>query len=796
MNTYDASVILNLHKEGMLLKRTLISLDNAASEFVSRGGTIELVAVLDNADNITKNIMNSFVANGFSSVNIIYVSNGSLGLSRNDGISASNGTYIFTADGDDLVSDNYFYEFINSSKKFDKNTVFFPEVYFAFGVNYHIGFYQNLADSTPLSFLENHPYVSRLFGHRDIFDSIKFSDVRLTKGYAFEDWHYNCELVSRGINLEVAPNTIIFYRQREGSLLNEANALSTKQIPPSSLFQPDNFMRICEQHRMGAGKTNRHAQLSKKYDLSNDESFIASQILKANKIDYEISLNNFKKCHTFTNATLPNSLGEAYYDICALIKDLDFSDVFLLPYISNGGAEKYINEILWSLYRTHPERNILLLLGENYTDPKMHNKLPPSVICLDLNLLYPDVSIDRRLLLVVKMLQNLKDGSRIHVRQSVFGVRFLERYSNLFDNLVVTFYRFCDEMVFLNDRLVTTYSSLNLISNKLNFIDQIVTDNETIIANDEDILGDLHGKWHFLPAPISLGVASGRVLDRKNKKILWASRLDHQKRVDLLPSISANVKNRNFTIDVYGEVVIGGFDLQTLNVDGLSYCGKFQGLTSLDLDKYKYFMYTSHYDGVPNILLEAMASGMVVIAPNVGGVAEIIKHMETGILLDSVADNKEMAKKYSDAIFYLDKNPSVVKVLIANAKKLLKERHSYEKYDKRVSELFPVNWTHNSEVGKTELASLENLRLKKKIHLLQKEVDLLYMDNSTTRTSSNKGVNVIGHEKFLWPQGSRAHQLAHLYTQTAHGANFVVKMWRFNRALLSTVKRRQFKSDK
>ena len=46
------------------------------------------------------------------------------------------------------------------------------------------------------------------------------------------------------------------------------------------------------------------------------------------------------------------------------------------------------------------------------------------------------------------------------------------------------------------------------------------------------------------------------------------------------------------------------------------------------------FVMTSEYEGTPNVLLEAMASGLPVVSTNVGGVPEIVQHGQNGFLVD------------------------------------------------------------------------------------------------------------------------------------------------------------------
>ena len=65
----------------------------------------------------------------------------------------------------------------------------------------------------------------------------------------------------------------------------------------------------------------------------------------------------------------------------------------------------------------------------------------------------------------------------------------------------------------------------------------------------------------------------------------------------------------------------------------------FAGMVAGDLadhyDKLAVLLLTSHFEGLPNVLIEAQARGVPVVAPDVGGVAEAMQPGETGVLVSS-----------------------------------------------------------------------------------------------------------------------------------------------------------------
>jgi glycosyltransferase involved in cell wall biosynthesis len=142
------------------------------------------------------------------------------------------------------------------------------------------------------------------------------------------------------------------------------------------------------------------------------------------------------------------------------------------------------------------------------------------------------------------------------------------------------------------------------------------------------------------------------------------------------------------TIDAFGGSVLEAFDARRLEgMPNLRYHGPYAGFASLPTSQFSIFLYTSLQDGVPNALLEAMSHGLAVIAPNVGGVSEVVIDGETGILLPSLADENSMAASYIQSLLRLANDDTLIERLGSQARSFVLEHHSPEAHAKRVADI-------------------------------------------------------------------------------------------------------------
>lgn len=99
------------------------------------------------------------------------------------------------------------------------------------------------------------------------------------------------------------------------------------------------------------------------------------------------------------------------------------------------------------------------------------------------------------------------------------------------------------------------------------------------------------------------------------------------------------------------------------------------------------FVFPSIWEGMPNALLDAMASGMPIIATPVGGISEVIKDGESGIFV-SPGDVSGLA----DAILRLKNDASLCKVLGNNATKAISDKKfTWEHHINQITKLVEAN---------------------------------------------------------------------------------------------------------
>jgi glycosyltransferase involved in cell wall biosynthesis len=158
--------------------------------------------------------------------------------------------------------------------------------------------------------------------------------------------------------------------------------------------------------------------------------------------------------------------------------------------------------------------------------------------------------------------------------------------------------------------------------------------------------------------------------------ILSIGRLTRQKRHDLLLDALGKLHAQGipFVCTIAGDGPLRQEIQAEVGRLGLLDCMRFPGAVADTRPLYEsadLFVLSSDYEGTPNVVLEAMAHGLAVVATNVGGVPALISNEQTGLLTEP-RDSAALA----DAIERVAANPSLRAKLGSRALAHVREHHS------------------------------------------------------------------------------------------------------------------------
>lgn len=692
----DVSIVLNIHRELTYVRRTIQSLSNAAAYAAGVGLRTELILVFDRSDKATINAVKAAPFDAFSATQFIEVDHGSLGLSRNSGIAVANGEYLWLADADDLVSDNSITSMHPIARDVPRSVVF-PEYLVAFGADCWVARYYDDSVVATADFAYGHPYISRIFTRKSNLDGLAFHDVQLSDGFAYVDWHFNCELRARGMRFCVAPQTLLFYRQRQGSLLRKGNAMSIGQIPHSHLFDPKIFSERIAQEEADPSRSEREERresartANHRSELMNDQ-FCRAIVMEATKIDPGINFRLIQATNNDWSNVFPEQhWGHQYAQICALVVGRKFSDIMLLPDLGRGESQKYVIDILNVLADADPEYRGIVVAGEAADHRDWADRLPLGTVFIDLYNSFPWLDEDARDLILLRLVTAMGNGARLHLKASSFVHRWFGRFAKaIAKQTFPVYYRSIDERMMIDGNFVELGWGFDFLSTEIENIQRVVSDHMRIIEQDHERIGVLQEKWHCLYA--SHEVMNDARREAAAFRIIWASRISKDKSPMLLPRIVRAVRevipNVNF-------IAAGGCDQdseiwmeQFRTTPGLEYFGPYDEFDALEPCGFDALLYTSAFDGLPNVVLEAMGHGLPVIAPDVGGIREAVHPGRTGWLIASQSDEDMLVQAYADAVLDLYRNWSRTRQMGEAARDLVRAQHSADRHRQQARAIF------------------------------------------------------------------------------------------------------------
>lgn len=709
MSNIDVSVVLNMHREALYLRPTLLSLESCAGEAAKAGLKVELIAVFDRADQDTLEVFHQTPLPTFEKIKVTEIDVGSLGLARNAGIQKAEGEFIWTSDGDDLVSRNSIVELVSTARNHPSPKVaVFLEYLAAFGEQYHVVRYVGSQWLTAADFAYQHPYVSRIFIRRSAFDSLRYLDLKVTTGFAYEDWDFNSRLFAAGFEFAIAPNTVLFYRQRGNSLLKQANATSAKMIPHSALFDSKAYRLAMASAReknpdwpLFIRARQRFSEMNFARELMASEPLVG-YVAEATQLDPEVEPARIESAGSYCPVPSdPKHWGFQLEMFYQLLGSEPFSDVLLLPWLKPGGAEKYILQILQELHALGTSQRLLVLAGEAASRHEWSGKLPKGAVFIDVFNAFPMLDDAGRNSMVARALLAVAvQGARLHIKASHYSDRLMDVYGSVLSaHFKVIYYRFSDGTYSWRNKRFAGPWGISFLRRQFSNIDLLIGDCHSIVSSDMARLGTQLKKYQVVYAQCS-PCKLAHVKRSPSKRLLWASRISAEKRPELVGAIAAVLRHEfpDTVIEVYGQIEENYQQQLLFDLPGVEYRGSFDGFDSLPIERFDAFIYTSAFDGLPNVVLEALGAGLPVIVPDIGGIGEAVIDGETGFLVPDLVDESALIAAYVDSVRRLYGNWDRTLEMAERGRELIVNRHGGSNFRRRVCEVFELD-SHGKEAA-------------------------------------------------------------------------------------------------
>lgn len=340
--------------------------------------------------------------------------------------------------------------------------------------------------------------------------------------------------------------------------------------------------------------------------------------------------------HDDAVAMVAQQISMVISDFCLACGSIDH--VLALNFYAGGGAETVTLGYMrfWSTVKQNP---VLLLITDNGPRRSLP-ELPSNVLVVDLEAVAPSSTNEQRTAILYLLLRFIEPRC-LHIVNSAVAwnlierlpVGFLQRTSIIGSVFMLQFARH-------QPQLLIGYAA-RYLPTCIEKIESVITDNAAFAEDAPRRLGlESHAsKFRViytvckLDGIVNQSTSRNRLqariddLDRsKRLRVVWAGRIDIQKRVDLLIEIAK--KTDDFCdFRVFGESVLDGHKLaaQLAKLRNVEMCGRFESSCEWDRPAPGHvFLFTSEWEGMPNAVIDAAFLGYPIVATAVGGLPELI----------------------------------------------------------------------------------------------------------------------------------------------------------------------------
>ncbi len=378
-----------------------------------------------------------------------------------------------------------------------------------------------------------------------------------------------------------------------------------------------------------------------------------------------------------------------------------FSHIFLVPFFDKGGSNVYCQNLTMAISKKMKKHSILIVSTDNSARQKGLD-FAENVFLLDFVSIFGSNIDLKQKTAFLNYLLGFTSAQVVHNINSEAAWEMSTSLANEnFKYFVSTFAFQFDE----NGDEINGYAN-RYLKRHLPQVRGVITDNNRFqqdCSKKWNLTLEDRNKFHIVKSPGQVISSKSTLQSRIRQdlgtltkiRVAWAGRISSDKNLPLLRSIISH----NTNVDFY---IFGNIDASTshdfLDLPNAYYEGAFSDPREIvEHHSFDAFLFTSNWEGLPNILVEMGRLGIPVIASNVGGVSELISE-STGYLFS----NKDGWRGFSEQLDLVLRDGIQSRLKTESLKKLIEDKHSINamlESLENVPEYFPHHQLKNGSVS-------------------------------------------------------------------------------------------------
>lgn len=314
--------------------------------------------------------------------------------------------------------------------------------------------------------------------------------------------------------------------------------------------------------------------------------------------------------------------------------DRPYERMIFVPWLIRGGADLSAVKAASAAIEKHGAESLLFVVADS-SRMEASDWLPERTHVRVFSEYDSSLSLNDRVELISWLVQALKPTSMLNVNSHACWELIKSQGAAIATFCDIYAMLFCRE--YNSDNEATGYADTHFRPT-LPYLKGIYFDNRNFIdelANQFAVPPSFRSRLKVVYQPAAAAAQSEFALPIVGEQlpVMWAGRLCRQKHVELLVAIAKRDQRFRYEVFGSGEPHYEHLLSSTSNsIENLVLHGSFASFQALPTERFGAFLYTTLWDGLPNVLLAAGAAGLPIAAPSIGGISELVNE-KTGWLV-------------------------------------------------------------------------------------------------------------------------------------------------------------------